>query len=115
MAMLEALKANTDNVLKTLSPREEKVLKMRFGLDDGSERTLEEVGQTLLRHPGENPPDRVQGVAQAPPPVAQPEAEGVPSYSPLLRRSSRYARSGLPVRRYNPASRRSAALLPGVS
>jgi len=45
MAVLEALKANTDNVLKTLSPREEKVLKMRFGLDDGSERTLEEVGQ----------------------------------------------------------------------
>ncbi len=45
MAVLEALKSNTDNVLKTLSPREEKVLNMRFGLDDGSERTLEEVGQ----------------------------------------------------------------------
>jgi len=45
MAMLEALRKNTDTVLKTLSPREEKVVKMRFGLDDGSERTLEEVGQ----------------------------------------------------------------------
>ena len=32
------------SVLKTLTPREEKVIKMRFGLDDGSEHTLEEVG-----------------------------------------------------------------------
>ena len=30
---------------KTLSPREEKIVKMRFGLQDGSEHTLEEVGQ----------------------------------------------------------------------
>jgi RNA polymerase primary sigma factor len=28
-----------------LTPREEKVIKMRFGLEDGSEHTLEEVGQ----------------------------------------------------------------------
>ena len=34
-------------MLKTLTPREEKVIKMRFGLDDGSEHTLEEVGQTF--------------------------------------------------------------------
>jgi len=33
--------------LKTLTPREEKVIKMRFGLDDGSEHTLEEVGQSF--------------------------------------------------------------------
>jgi len=39
------LKEQTDAVLKTLTPREEKVIKMRFGLDDGSEHTLEEVGQ----------------------------------------------------------------------
>jgi RNA polymerase primary sigma factor len=32
-------------VLRTLSPREEKVLRMRFGMDDGSEHTLEEVGR----------------------------------------------------------------------
>ncbi|MBI3696083.1 MAG: RNA polymerase sigma factor RpoD, partial [Acidobacteria bacterium] len=32
-------------VLKTLTPREEKVIKMRFGLDDGNEHTLEELGQ----------------------------------------------------------------------
>ncbi len=32
-------------MLTTLTPREEKVIKMRFGLEDGIERTLEEVGQ----------------------------------------------------------------------
>ena len=32
-------------MLRTLSPREEKILRMRFGMDDGSEHTLEEVGQ----------------------------------------------------------------------
>ena len=41
------LKEQTDAVLKTLTPREEKVIKMRFGLDDGSEHTLEEVGQSF--------------------------------------------------------------------
>ena len=39
------LKDQTANVLRTLSLREEKVIKMRFGLEDGSEHTLEEVGQ----------------------------------------------------------------------
>jgi len=41
------LKEQTESVLKTLTPREEKVIKMRFGLDDGSEHTLEEVGQSF--------------------------------------------------------------------
>jgi RNA polymerase primary sigma factor len=41
------LKDQTASVLKTLTPREEKVIKMRFGLDDGSEHTLEEVGQSF--------------------------------------------------------------------
>jgi len=41
------LKEQTSQVLKTLTPREEKVIKMRFGLDDGSEHTLEEVGQSF--------------------------------------------------------------------
>jgi RNA polymerase primary sigma factor len=39
------LKEQTANVLRTLTLREEKVIKMRFGLEDGSEHTLEEVGQ----------------------------------------------------------------------
>ena len=41
------LKEQTDQVLKTLTPREEKVIKMRFGVGDGSEHTLEEVGQSF--------------------------------------------------------------------
>jgi RNA polymerase primary sigma factor len=39
------LKEKIESVLKTLTPREEQVLKMRFGLGDGSEHTLGEVGQ----------------------------------------------------------------------
>src|SRR5205823_6261676 len=35
----------TNKVLNTLTPREEKVLRLRFGLSDGCEHTLEEVGQ----------------------------------------------------------------------
>ena len=42
-----SLKEQAASVLKSLSPREEKVIKMRFGLDDGSEHTLEEVGQSF--------------------------------------------------------------------
>jgi RNA polymerase primary sigma factor len=41
------LREHTAEVLKTLSPREEKIVKMRFGLQDGSEHTLEEVGNNF--------------------------------------------------------------------
>jgi RNA polymerase primary sigma factor len=41
------LKDQTEALLKTLTPREEKVIKMRFGIGDGSEHTLEEVGQNF--------------------------------------------------------------------
>jgi RNA polymerase primary sigma factor len=39
------LKEQLSEVLSTLTPREGKVLKLRFGLDDGRPRTLEEVGK----------------------------------------------------------------------
>lgn len=39
------LKEQTSSVLHTLTPREEQVIRMRFGIGDGSEHTLEEVGQ----------------------------------------------------------------------
>ena len=39
------LKEQLEEVLETLTPREAKVLRLRFGLDDGRSRTLEEVGQ----------------------------------------------------------------------
>jgi RNA polymerase primary sigma factor len=41
------LKEQTASMLKTLTPREERIIKMRFGLDGGNERTLEEVGQSF--------------------------------------------------------------------
>lgn len=41
------LKEQLEEVLDTLTPREEKVLRLRFGLDDGRARTLEEVGQNF--------------------------------------------------------------------
>ena len=37
----------TAHVLRTLSPREEKIIRMRFGIEDGSEHTLEEVGRAF--------------------------------------------------------------------
>ena len=41
------LKEKMASMLKTLTPREEKIIRMRFGLDDGTDHTLEEVGQTF--------------------------------------------------------------------
>jgi len=41
------LREQTESVLKSLTPREERVIKMRFGVGDGSEHTLEEVGQNF--------------------------------------------------------------------
>ncbi|MBQ8587930.1 MAG: RNA polymerase sigma factor RpoD [Clostridia bacterium] len=45
MAAFTLLKEQLISVLDTLTPREAKVLKLRFGLDDGRNRTLEEVGK----------------------------------------------------------------------
>ena len=42
-----SLQEQTSSALKTLTPREEKIIKMRFGFEDGSEHTLEQVGQTF--------------------------------------------------------------------
>ena len=42
---MSILKEQLAEVLKTLTPREEKVLSLRFGLDDGNPKTLEEVGK----------------------------------------------------------------------
>ncbi|RQD76876.1 MAG: RNA polymerase sigma factor RpoD [Candidatus Syntrophonatronum acetioxidans] len=46
-AAFELLKEQLEDVLDTLTPREERVLRLRFGLDDGHSRTLEEVGQVF--------------------------------------------------------------------
>ncbi len=44
-ATRELLKGHLDEVLDSLSPREKRVLQLRFGLEDGKQRTLEEVGK----------------------------------------------------------------------
>lgn len=46
-AAYELLKEQLEDVLDTLTEREENVLRLRFGLDDGRTRTLEEVGQVF--------------------------------------------------------------------
>ncbi len=47
MAAYELLKEELEDVLETLTEREEHVLRLRFGLDDGRTRTLEEVGKVF--------------------------------------------------------------------
>ncbi len=44
MAGRTLLKKQVDDILQTLTPREERVIRLRFGIDDGYHRTLEEVG-----------------------------------------------------------------------
>jgi len=44
MAERTLLRKQVDDILKTLTPREERVIRLRFGIDDGYHRTLEEVG-----------------------------------------------------------------------
>ena len=72
-ASYQLLKEQVDDVLYTLSEREARVLQLRFGLEDGRGRTLEEVGRDFRRHPRAHSPDRGQGAPQAP--TAQPLEE----------------------------------------
>ena len=67
------LKEQTESVLKTLTPREEKVIKMRFGVGDGSRTHARRGRPELRRHPRAHPANRGEGAAQAAPPVAKPE------------------------------------------
>ena len=46
-ATLNGLTKELKNTLATLTPREEKVLRLRYGIDDGKARTLEEVGKAF--------------------------------------------------------------------
>jgi len=46
-AMNLSLKETMASVLKKLSPREERIIRLRFGFEDGNQRTLEEVGQVF--------------------------------------------------------------------
>src|SRR5690348_18384492 len=46
-AIRMSLQENVASLLKHLNPREERIIRMRFGFEDGNPRTLEEVGQTF--------------------------------------------------------------------
>ena len=64
-AIQSNLRETTTRVLASLTPREERVLRMRFGIGMNTDHTLEEVGQQFSRHPRTHPPDRSQGAAEA--------------------------------------------------
>ena len=71
-AAREMLREQVKNALAVLSDRERQVLELRFGLVDGKDHTLEEVGQYFQCDPRAHPPDRSQSPAQAAPSHPQP-------------------------------------------
>ena len=83
-AIQSNLRETTTRVLASLTPREERVLRMRFGIGMNTDHTLEEVGQQFSRHPRAHPPDRSQGSAQAQAPEPVAEAAVVPGQLILL-------------------------------
>ena len=83
------LKDQTGQVLRTLTPREEKVIKMRFGLEDGSGTHFGRSRAELRGHPRTHPPDRSQGAAETAASVALAEVAGVHGWSAGLTSSPR--------------------------
>ena len=77
-AIQSNLRETTTRVLASLTPREERVLRMRFGIGMNTDHTLEEVGQQFSRDPRAHPPDRGQGAAQAEAPEPVEEAAKLP-------------------------------------
>ena len=59
-------------MLIALDEREREILRLRFGLDRGEPRTLDEVGRAFQPDPGADPPDRGPGHVQAAPPLDRP-------------------------------------------
>ena len=64
-AIQSNLRETTTRVLASLTPREERVLRMRFGIGMNTDHTLEEIGQQFSVAPRASPPDRGQGAAQS--------------------------------------------------
>ena len=83
-----------DEIEKLLAPldeRERQILALRFGLDRGEPRTLEEVGRVLQPHPGADPPDRGPGDVEAAAPERRHRRPRPPRR--LTRFIARFARS----------------------
>ena len=83
------LKEQTESVLKTLTPREEKVIKMRFGVGDGSEHTLEEVGQNFAVTRERIRQIEAKALRKLRHPSRSREAEGVPGRTHVASARSR--------------------------
>ncbi len=64
----------TRTLLSTLQPREEKILRLRFGLDGHPAETLEKIGKSFQCLQGKDPADREKGASQA----EKPEQAGMP-------------------------------------
>ena len=77
-ASFTLLKEQLMDVLSTLTPREEKVLKLRFGIEDGRTPDAGGSGQGVQRDPRAYPPDRGQGPEKAASSLPQQKAEGLP-------------------------------------
>ena len=65
-------------MLKTLTPREEKVLRLRFGLEDGRTRTLEEVGKEFNVTRERIRQIEAKALRRAPPPQPQQKTARLP-------------------------------------
>mgnify|MGYP000373390669 CR=1 FL=1 len=71
-----------NQALKSLTPREEKVIRLRFGLDDGRPRTLEEVGKEFNVTRERIRQIESKSPAQAAPPQPQQKAARLPGLMP---------------------------------
>ena len=77
-ASFTLLKEQLVDVLSTLTPREEKVLKLRFGIEDGRTRTLEEVGKEFNVTRERIRQIEAKALRKLAPPLPQQEAQGFP-------------------------------------
>ena len=77
-AYSKLLREKVEEVLETLPPREARILRLRFGLENGRIYTLEEVGAEVWPDPRAHPPDRKQGPAPPAPPAPCPPTARIP-------------------------------------
>ena len=81
VASRQLLKEQIEEVLNTLTPREQRVLQLRFGLEDGRSRTLEEVGKEFNVTRERIRQIEAQGLAQIAPSQPQPQVARLPDLS----------------------------------
>jgi DNA-directed RNA polymerase, sigma subunit (sigma70/sigma32) len=77
----------TTRVLASLTPREERIVRMRFGIGMNTDHTLEEGRPAVLGDPRAHPPDRGEGAAEAEAPEPVEDSKNLPRQ--LMRRAPR--------------------------